>query len=331
MVIYCDMDGVLSDYVTQFVKLFNDQPENVFSLLGEKETNQYINNYDHFWLEMPLMKDGKVLWSFLKSYDPVLLTTPAESVETCKDDKIAWKNKYLGEKVLIIFSDSKEDYASPEAILIDDKKENIDKFINAGGIGILHTSAEETIKQLVPILNKFTNLDKIVARTKYFTIKQTPAGEEFNDNARKSAVCLPVKVEHNEVYILVRKEANSIRGQFYTLVGGGIEENESLEKGILRELQEEAGIIASEEHLHYAGLICGQKYTKEKVPLFFVLLDKNCSQETPSTDGTINEKISFNSWISFNELSSFTLNVEDSFLLSAICKFLLIYNEKSSI
>ena len=49
MVIYCDMDGVLSDYVTQFVKLFNDQPENVFSLLGEQKTNELIDEYGHFW------------------------------------------------------------------------------------------------------------------------------------------------------------------------------------------------------------------------------------------------------------------------------------------
>jgi hypothetical protein len=42
----------------------------------------------------------------------------------------------------------KKDFAGPNNILIDDRVDNINGWIEAGGIGILHTSAEDTIKQL---------------------------------------------------------------------------------------------------------------------------------------------------------------------------------------
>ena len=42
----------------------------------------------------------------------------------------------------------KKNYAAPNHILIDDKKSNIDEWRAAGGIGILHTSAADTIQQL---------------------------------------------------------------------------------------------------------------------------------------------------------------------------------------
>ena len=42
----------------------------------------------------------------------------------------------------------KAKYANKDSILIDDRKQNIDHWIESGGIGILHTSAKDTIKQL---------------------------------------------------------------------------------------------------------------------------------------------------------------------------------------
>ena len=36
----------------------------------------------------------------------------------------------------------------PETVLIDDLKKNIDEWREAGGTGILHVSAEQTLKEL---------------------------------------------------------------------------------------------------------------------------------------------------------------------------------------
>jgi len=42
----------------------------------------------------------------------------------------------------------KADFAGPNKILIDDRKDTIDAWNANGGIGILHTSASNTIKKL---------------------------------------------------------------------------------------------------------------------------------------------------------------------------------------
>ena len=44
-------------------------------------------------------------------------------------------------------------FAHKKAVLIDDRDKNIDCWVEAGGIGILHTTADNTIKQLNDILN----------------------------------------------------------------------------------------------------------------------------------------------------------------------------------
>lgn len=317
------MDGVLTDYIFSFTEAFGDHPNNVFPVLGDAEVNSIINNIDGFWYDMPWTKDGKVLWDFIKQYSPILLTTPAETVKGCKTDKTKWKNKYLGRETTIIFSSSKQDYAAPDAILIDDMKENIEKFTRKGGLGILHTSAEETIKQLIHIMNNLLE-DSIVARTKYFTIKQTAEGNEYNDINRKSAVCLPIRVIGDNIEVLVRKEHNTIRGEFYTLVGGGIEDDETLNEGILRELREEAGLVATEAQLYPAGDLVNDKYTKNRIPLFFILFD-SVQKEEPETDGTLSEALAVNFWLSIEELKSFMISMDDSFLLAALFKFLITY------
>ena len=42
----------------------------------------------------------------------------------------------------------KQLYSQPDRILIDDHEDNIREWREKGGIGILHTSAQDTIKQL---------------------------------------------------------------------------------------------------------------------------------------------------------------------------------------
>ena len=44
-------------------------------------------------------------------------------------------------------------FAYEGSVLIDDRKKNIDAWENAGGIGILHTSAKETINALKELRN----------------------------------------------------------------------------------------------------------------------------------------------------------------------------------
>jgi hypothetical protein len=53
-----------------------------------------------------------------------------------------------GVKLTLAQSFNKKNYAEPNHILIDDRLSNIEQWRAAGGIGILHTSSDETITQL---------------------------------------------------------------------------------------------------------------------------------------------------------------------------------------
>lgn len=146
-IIYCDLDGVLSDFNKAFIDNIGMHPKKFEDKYGINEFWKEISKIDHFWLNMQPMKNAGILWKYIKKYNPILLTTPADGVEQCKPDKLKWVKKYLGYNK-VIFEKNKEKYASPSAILIDDREDNIQDFNNANGIGILFKSANQVIDEL---------------------------------------------------------------------------------------------------------------------------------------------------------------------------------------
>jgi hypothetical protein len=95
------------------------------------------------------MKDGKRLWSYIKKYNPSILSSPIRH-KSCDDGKRTWVKNNLKlhnpERVHIEFDKSK--FANENRILIDDTPKKIDGWVKNGGIGILHTSANNTINTL---------------------------------------------------------------------------------------------------------------------------------------------------------------------------------------
>ena len=71
-------------------------------------------------------------------------------------DKIDWVREHIHPSWIVIptFKGSqKAAFAHKKAVLIDDYQDNIDNWVEAGGIGILHKTADDTIKQLNDIIN----------------------------------------------------------------------------------------------------------------------------------------------------------------------------------
>jgi hypothetical protein len=94
------------------------------------------------------MPDGKELWNYIKPYNPELLSAPSRE-ESSRIGKFTWvKRNTPGTKLILRSADRKQEFATPNAILIDDRADNIQRWIDAGGVGIHHTSSENTIKQL---------------------------------------------------------------------------------------------------------------------------------------------------------------------------------------
>ena len=94
------------------------------------------------------MYDGKQLWNYIKGYNPELLSAPSRE-ESSKMGKRIWVKRELpGTKLILRQAERKQEFATPNSILIDDRADNIQRWKDAGGVGILHTSAADTIQQL---------------------------------------------------------------------------------------------------------------------------------------------------------------------------------------
>lgn len=109
------------------------------------------DNGVEFWSDMPWMPDGKELWDYIKPHNPSILTSPARGVD-CPKGKIIWVERELGEDIPCILEKQKYKYAGENKTLIDDSENKITPWIEAGGIGILHTSTEDTLRQLKEIM-----------------------------------------------------------------------------------------------------------------------------------------------------------------------------------
>jgi len=144
--IYCDMDGVLVDFDRAYFELTGEKAS--FGTDPVKFWEPINKAGAAFWIKMRWMPDGKQLWDYIKPYNPKLLSAPSYQ-ESSKIGKRVWvKREIPGTKLILRSADRKQEFATPNTILIDDRADNIQRWKNAGGVGIHHTSAENTIQQL---------------------------------------------------------------------------------------------------------------------------------------------------------------------------------------
>jgi len=145
--IYCDMDGVLADFESGYEKLTGIDLRGEFKK-GDDFWDPISKAGVGFWAGLKWMPDGQKLWDYLKPYKPDLLSAPSRE-DSSRIGKHVWvKYKIPGTKLILRYAKQKQELATPESILIDDRQVNIDQWEAAGGIGILHTSTANTIQQL---------------------------------------------------------------------------------------------------------------------------------------------------------------------------------------
>ena len=150
--IFCDMDGVLTDFETQFHTKLNqvgkdyypmkdiqkvEKPKDFEKIFGMEEFWKCIDGVVGvgFWVGMDWMPQGRELWDFISPYNPQLLTSPSKN-NTSRLGKNLWVKNNLNPKprVNFAYSADKQRYANENSILIDDKKSNIKEWIAKGGI-----------------------------------------------------------------------------------------------------------------------------------------------------------------------------------------------------
>ena len=146
--IYCDMDGVLTDFDKQFNESIS--PVHPKSFIDKNGMDVFWDEIDSrgvgFWVGMKWMEDGKELFEFItNNFYVELLSSPSRNEHSRLGKRLWVRNHKLGVKLNLAYSYNKQKYAAPSHILIDDRKDNIEQWESQGGIGILHTSAKETI------------------------------------------------------------------------------------------------------------------------------------------------------------------------------------------
>jgi len=171
--IYVDMDGVLTDLVKAFTKIFGEHPHAMHERLGD---NVFYNRYFTklpvaFWANLPWISGGKRLWKSIEKYKPTILTSPLKDLQNkCRHGKQIWLKRELGltdapvckpsdyagtGRIIISGEKYKYIYGDPsKCILIDDMKKNILPWKRKGGIGILHNheNVSGTINMIAKIL-----------------------------------------------------------------------------------------------------------------------------------------------------------------------------------
>ena len=151
--IYVDMDGVLCDFIAQSKKATGK----IFTQDKAKEYWPIIKRTPRFWSDMPWMPGGKQLWNYVKQYNPHILSAYTPEDPNCIPGKKTWLRKNVrisSNRVNLVRRVEKQKFAMKSdmgrapAILIDDFPRNVDQFKAAGGMGIVHTSTSNTLREL---------------------------------------------------------------------------------------------------------------------------------------------------------------------------------------
>jgi len=149
--IFVDMDGVLADFIkgVEGPKYLNGPMDN--STYNEKKI--VISNNGLF-RNLPPMVDMPDLINYINDlgvYWEILTCTGEINRQKVAKDKTAWIREHVDPDTVVTCTFKgvqKAAYAKPGYILIDDHKKNINAWIEAGGIGILYTTAADCIKQI---------------------------------------------------------------------------------------------------------------------------------------------------------------------------------------
>lgn len=150
--LFLDCDGVLADFDTLAIQIFNRHPREAEDRLGTDEFWRRLSEYENFYGTLPLMGDAMRLYEAIAHLNPIILTGCPPG-EWSQPQKVAWAARHFP-AVPIITCRSKEKWLHlrhPGDILVDDYLKYQHLWEEAGGIFIHHTSADETINRLTAI------------------------------------------------------------------------------------------------------------------------------------------------------------------------------------
>lgn len=160
--IFCDLDGVLADFDKGVVSVTGNLPENQ----KIKDMWKALAAHPDFYYSLDFMPDAKKLWSYIAPLQPIILSgLPLGS--WAAGQKKRWVGARLGWDVPAVLGMARDKPENAmkyigasdltDCVLIDDREKARGPWENHGGAFILHTSAENSIRQLKGVLENESN------------------------------------------------------------------------------------------------------------------------------------------------------------------------------
>lgn len=160
--IFVDMDGVVADFLAGCSEMLgkpltsDDAGHSEYDLRKEELTNKRLFRHlppmEDMWDLLGYVRHTKLPWEILTAAGLV-------NRELVVFDKNEWIREHVSPTVVVtctITGSQKGMFAYEGSVLIDDRPKNIEAWEANGGIGIIHTSAAETIKELKKLRNGFS-------------------------------------------------------------------------------------------------------------------------------------------------------------------------------
>lgn len=163
--IYVDMDGVIADFFNEFAKMCG---VNHWKEIPDKEESIKALQGTDFFARLPKFETSDELIGFVDVLTEGTWCILSSPLRGDHKNSAFWKKVWLRDNDYqpweAIFTGRKESYAtnkdgSPN-VLIDDKVENIDRWVAKGGIGIQYQANESDFEDLLEEIRiaYFTNV-----------------------------------------------------------------------------------------------------------------------------------------------------------------------------
>jgi len=153
---FLDLDGVLASFEQKVAEINKLEFHKIPRGKMWRSIQDYDDKVEPFFESLDLMPDAMQLFNFVKVnfINYFILTACGNTPKNAAQQKRNWCKRHFGNIVVKTVQDShqKAQFASPTSILIDDRSKSIDPWVAAGGIGILHTSAADSIARVKQIV-----------------------------------------------------------------------------------------------------------------------------------------------------------------------------------
>lgn len=140
--LFLDLDGVLADFDRGVEAVTGRRPHE----LAPSQMWPALARHKEFYATLAMMVDAHELWAFCRPYNPVILTGLPRG-DWAEPQKRRWVANMLGADVEVIttMSRDKHKFASPGAVLVDDRRKLKEAWEAAGGVFVHHVDAARSI------------------------------------------------------------------------------------------------------------------------------------------------------------------------------------------